>query len=41
MMRQSRSSTSRQEVFDLSRQRAKLYDTQSRAASCIDGIPCY
>ena len=41
MMRQSRSSTSRQEVFDLSRQRAKLYDAQSRAASCIDGIPCY
>lgn len=40
MMRQSRSSTSRQDVFDLSRQRAKLYGTDYRGATCLRGIPC-
>lgn len=41
MMRQSRSSTSRQEVFDLSRQRAKLYGTEYQGAKCPEGIPCF
>ena len=40
MMQQSRSSTSRQEVFDLSRQRATLYNTTYQGASCPPGIPC-
>lgn len=40
MMRQSRSSTSRQDVFELSRQRAKLYNTTYQGASCPPGIPC-
>ena len=40
LMRQSKSTSSRQEVFDLSRQRANLYGVESKAASCIKGIPC-
>lgn len=40
MMRQSRSSTSRQDVFELSKQRAKLYESEYKGANCVDGIPC-
>jgi hypothetical protein len=35
LMKQSRSSTSRQDVLDLSRQRAKLYDTTYQGARCL------
>ena len=37
---QSRTTTSRQEMFDLSRQRAALYNTTYRGASCVPGLPC-
>lgn len=40
MRRQSRSSTSRQEVFELSKQRAKLYGSEYEGANCVEGIPC-
>ena len=40
MMQQSRSTSSRQEVFDLSRQRATLYNTTYQGAACPPGIPC-
>lgn len=40
LMQQSRSSTSRQDVLDLSRQRATLYGTTFQGAQCPDGIPC-
>uniref|UniRef100_A0A7S4QY27 PSI-F n=1 Tax=Ditylum brightwellii TaxID=49249 RepID=A0A7S4QY27_9STRA len=40
MLRQSKSSTSRQDVFDLSKQRAKLYGSDYRGANCAPGIPC-
>ncbi len=40
MMQQSRSSTQRSEVFELSKQRAKLYGTEYQGASCAPGIPC-
>mmetsp|Transcript_37962 Transcript_37962/g.83242 ORF Transcript_37962/g.83242 Transcript_37962/m.83242 type:complete len:153 (+) Transcript_37962:61-519(+) len=40
MMKQSRSSTSRQEVFELSKQRAKLYGSEYKGANCVEGIPC-
>jgi hypothetical protein len=41
MLQQSRSTTSRAQVFELSRQRAALYNTTSQAASCPQGIPCW
>ena len=37
---QSRTTTSRQDMFDLSRQRAALYNTTYRGASCVPGLPC-
>ena len=37
---QSRTTTSRQDMFDLSRQRAALYNTTYRGASCVPGVPC-
>ena len=37
---QSRTTTSRQNMMDLSRQRAALYNTTYQGASCIPGIPC-
>ena len=40
MMRQSRSTSSRQEVFELSKQRARLYGSDYKGANCIDGVPC-
>lgn len=41
MMELSRSSNDRQRYFDLSRQRASaVYNTTSRAASCVPGLPC-
>eukprot|EP00980_Cylindrotheca_fusiformis_P029502 scaffold23493_cov116-Cylindrotheca_fusiformis.AAC.4 len=40
MMNQSRSNTNRADVFELSRQRAKLYGTQYEGASCPPGVPC-
>lgn len=40
MMRQSRSTSSRQEVFELSKQRARMYGSDYKGTSCIDGIPC-
>ena len=41
LFKQSRTTRSRQEIFDLSRQRAMIYNTTSNAASCIAGFPCY
>ena len=40
LVRAGRSTSSRQEILDLSRQRAALYNTTSRAANCIPGLPC-
>ena len=40
MMRQSRSTSSRQEVFELSKQRARLYGSDYKGANCVDGVPC-
>ena len=40
MMRQSRSTSSRQEVFELSKQRARLYGSEYQGSNCIDGVPC-
>ena len=41
LMELSRSSNDRQRYFDLSRQRASVvYNTTSRAASCVPGLPC-
>ena len=40
MMRQARSSTSRQDVFELSQQRAALYNATYQGAFCPPGIPC-
>ena len=28
------------QILDLSRQRAKLYGVESKAANCIEGLPC-
>ena len=41
MLRQSRTTTSRQDMFDLSRQRAALYNTTYQGSSCPPGVPCY
>ena len=41
MFKQSRSTRSRQEVFNLSKQRAALYNTTYQGSSCIDGLSCY
>jgi len=38
--RQSRSTSSRQEVFDLSRQRAALYNATYRGFECPPNVPC-
>ena len=40
LMRQSRSNTQRNDVFELSRQRAALYNTTYQGATCAPGIPC-
>ena len=40
MMRASRTSADRQSYLDLSRQRAALYNTTSRAWTCPPYIPC-
>lgn len=40
LMQASRTSNDRQSYLDLSRQRAKLYNTTSRAVSCPPNIPC-
>ena len=40
MMRQSRSTSSRREVFELSKQRARLYGSDYKGTNCIDGVPC-
>lgn len=40
MMRQSMTTTNRQDMFELSRQRAALYNTTYRGAKCLPGIPC-
>jgi len=41
LFQQSRSTRSRQELFNLSRQRASLYNTTSQAANCVPGFPCW
>jgi len=41
LSKQSRSTSSRQEVFELSKQRALLYNTTYKGSSCISGLPCY
>jgi hypothetical protein len=40
LMQASRSSNNRQSYLDLSRQRAALYNTTSKAWSCPPNIPC-
>ena len=40
LFQQSRTTRSRQEILDLSRQRAALYNTTFQGASCIPGLPC-
>jgi len=40
MMNQARSTSQRSEVLELSRQRAKLYGTDFKGATCPPGIPC-
>lgn len=40
MMKQSRTNTRRQDVFELSQQRAAMYNTTYRGAQCAPGIPC-
>jgi len=40
LMQQSRTNRQRSSVLELSRQRAKLYDTPYQGASCPPGIPC-
>lgn len=42
MMNQSRTNTKRSDLFELSRQRATLYNTSYKGAACPpNGIPCY
>jgi len=41
LMQASRSSNNRQSYLDLSRQRAALYNTTSKAVSCPPNVPCY
>lgn len=38
--RQSRSTRSRQEIMDLSKQRAALYNTTYQGTNCVPGVPC-
>ncbi|KAL3926483.1 MAG: hypothetical protein SGPRY_003276 [Prymnesium sp.] len=40
LFEQSRTTSDRQTILDLSRQRAALYNTTFQGASCIPGIPC-
>ncbi len=41
LFQQSKSSTNRQDIMDLSKQRARLiYNTTYQGASCIPGLPC-
>lgn len=40
MMQQSRTNTKRSDMFELSRQRAALYNTTYQGASCPPGVPC-
>ena len=37
---QSKTTTKRQDMFDLSRQRAALYNTTYQGADCVPGLPC-
>jgi hypothetical protein len=41
LFEQSRTTSNRQVLFDLSRQRAALYNTTYQGASCIKGLPCW
>ena len=41
MMQQSRTTRNRQDMFDLSRQRAALYNTTYQGATCRPGVPCW
>ena len=41
LFEQSRTTSDRQKIFDLSRQRAALYNTTYQGASCIPGLPCW
>ena len=40
LFEQSRTTRDRQVLFDLSKQRAKLYNTTYQGANCIPGLPC-
>ena len=40
LFEQSRTTNDRQVIFDLSKQRAKLYNTTYQGANCIPGLPC-
>lgn len=41
LFEQSRTSGDRQRYLDLSRQRAAMYNTTFRGATCIKGVPCW
>ena len=41
LFEQSRTTSDRQKILDLSRQRAVMYNTTFQGASCIPGLPCY
>jgi len=40
LVRQSRTTTSRQDLLELSKQRAALYNTTYQGTKCIQGVPC-
>ncbi|EOD35472.1 hypothetical protein EMIHUDRAFT_98494 [Emiliania huxleyi CCMP1516] len=41
LFEQSRTTADRSVILELSRQRAALYNTTFRGASCVPGLPCY
>ena len=41
LFEQSRTTNDRQVMFDLSKQRAAMYNTTYQGASCVPGLPCW
>jgi hypothetical protein len=41
LFEQSRTTSNRQTILDLSKQRAALYNTTFQGASCVPGLPCW
>lgn len=41
LFEQSRTTSDRQKIMDLSRQRAVLYNTTYQGANCVPGLPCW